>query len=259
MRRFALIQLAPSLAIPGAGLAASAHIGEFFGVVGICFFFILLGSMTVNAWLHTREPRVLVEGRLAWGQATAVLSVTVLAAATLAAMLVESSDDGSESPTTLVLGGLTAGVSIVSWTFAVSMARALPPEAPSPVPRAWSEQVARWGRWMGTLLLVTAAGSAAVTIALPDQTWASPAMIVLLVIGLPWAHPTALFMTVIGLVASTADGVPGLPQYVLAAPLLIAATANAIAAWWTTRNAVRWHRLQTWYFRLPRVTANSES
>lgn len=257
MRRFALIQLAPSLAIPAAGIVAAASIGEVIGLIGVCYFFILLGSMTLNAWLHTREPRVLVDGRLALGHATAVLSVTVLAAATLAAMLVESTDGGTESPTTPVLGGLTALASTVSWAIAISTTRALPPEAPTPLPREWSERVARWGTGIGALLLATAAGAAAVTIALPGQTWASPAMIVLLVIGLPWAHPTVLFMMFLGLIASTIDGATGLPQYVLAVPLFIAAAANAIGAWWTTRDAVRWHRLQTWYFRLPRVTAES--
>lgn len=257
MRRFALIQLVPSVAIPAAGIAAAASIGEVVGLIGVCYFFILLGSMTVNGWLHTREPRVLVEGRVAWGQAIAVLTVTALAAATLAAMLVETTDRDAEPWATPVLGGLTALASTVSWAFAISSARALPPEAPTPVPREWSERIARWGTGMGALMLATAAGAATVTVALPGQTWASPAMIVLLVIGLPWAHPTVLFMMFLGLIASTIDGTTGLPQYVLAVPLFIAAAANAIGAWWTTRNAVRWHRLQTWYFRLPRLTATS--
>jgi hypothetical protein len=257
VRRFALIQLVPSVAIPAAGIAAAASIGAVTGLIGVCYFFILLGSMTVNGWLHTREPRVLVEGRVAWGQAAAVLSVTVLAAATLAAMLVESTDRSSEFPTTLVLGALTAAVSVVSWAFAISAARALPPNAPSPPPRAWSEQVARWGTWVGALVLAIAAGATAVTIALPGQTWASPAMIVLLVIGLPWAHPTVLFMMFLGLIASTIDGTTGLPQYVLAVPLFIAAAANGVGAWWTTRTAMRWHRLQTWYFRLARLATAS--
>ncbi len=250
MRRFALLQLVPSLLIPAAGIGITPNIGDGLGLVGIPYFYILLGSMTVNGWLHTREPHVLAEGRLARGQAIVVLTVSALAAATLTTALVEGATRGSGFGATLVLGGATAVASTVSWFMAVRAPRGLDPDVPPPAPGAWSVRVARGGAWFGGLLAATAAGAAAAAITIPDQTWLSPAMIVLLVLGLPWAHPVVLFMTFVGFLASIIDAVSGLPQYVLAVPLFLAAAVNAAGTWWTTRDADRWYRAQTWYFRL---------
>ena len=250
MRRFALLQLVPSLLIPAAGISITADIREGFGLVGIPYFYILLGSMAVNGWLHTREPHVLAEGRLARAQAIIVLTVSALAFATLTAALVDATLRGSEFGTTLVLGGITAVASTVSWFMAVGAKRAPDPDVPPPAPRDWSARVARGGKWVCGLLAAMAVGAAAVAIVVPGQTWVSPAMIVLLVLGLPWAHPVVLLMTFVGFLASIVDSVSGLPQSVLAVPLFLAAATNAAGAWWITRNADNWHRAQTWYFRL---------
>lgn len=198
--RFALILIVPSLLLPGMGVAAllisqNSSSGIESGVGGIAlivYLFVLLGSMTLNAWLLLRHPHTLSMRVLPRSSSVVLVALWALIVAwsvVLAAPMPSDVSDGL-SLAFAVLGIL---LSIISFFLAAARRVADGDRVPrESVELGQSARVIIWVFLVAAglaLLSYTALSVVGGTYSQIGGILGGPVNWVLILLGLPWSHP----------------------------------------------------------------------
>lgn len=240
--RAAFLAQIPALALPViATAAADAGDAEHVTtplIVG-SYMFVLLGSMTLNAWLLLRHPRSFAERALPPFAAYPFVALVAVVIAWSVLLLA-----GFFAPSAFVFGILAAALSIVVCAASLDRLR-----KPSPAPRVAAVDLPTWARIVGIAYLVAAAAGLAATIVSaashpPDDGQWSGVLIAswpLLLLGLPWSYPVFL----VAFLNAASVGAP-----VGIAALALAVLVNAALVGLALGNPAARARLTNWFFKL---------
>jgi len=190
--RVALWILVPSILLPAIALMVFPFGGYSErrpapnSIAILVYTFVLLGSMTVNAWLRLRSPDVPFRRALTWRGSVYTYAVAVFAAILL--VLIATWPPIPE-PAVIVMGLIGAALSIASWADAVQ----LPPRTTVGVINGYLSGRAQ------TIITGAAAGTGAAIVLFVSGFTVFPQPVgqllpLLIAVGLPWSHPVA-FLT----------------------------------------------------------------
>jgi hypothetical protein len=238
--RVALWVLVPSVFLPGIALIAFPSDSPLWtpnSVAIVVYLFVLLGSMTVNAWLRLRQPNVLFRRALTrrgsiFTYATAGFAATVLVLVLIYLRLPDW--------VVVVIGLAGVILSILSWADSLSDQQVFdePPYGGALPARA------RLLLSLGAVVLVAAAVS--LLFAAPKfATIFNDANVALLLLGLPWSHPIFFVLSIFFT----------LPEIVMPTALAVCVLANAVLVLLWAHNSQFRLRAMQWFFRLYRLRA----
>lgn len=214
--KVALILIVPALLLPvlaaavlmiaqTSGRGVDNGVG---GIVIVVYLYVLLGSMTLNAWLLLRHPLTLSTRALPWASSVVLVTLWVVLGVwtVLLGLPVPSEISGWLSIIFAILGIV---LSIVSFFLAASRRADTADRTPlSEVHLGTRARAILWvylvaaGLALLSYVAVTVSGAYGMTGSVIGGTpsW------VLIVLGLPWSHPLYLISVVVGVAFSSALG-----------------------------------------------------
>ena len=259
--RFVLRGLVPALVLPVLAVVASELGSLLFPKSGLdvvvlrialaAYLFVLLGSMTLNAWLLLRHPATLATRALPHSTAVVQLAQWVLIVACCGVLV--SSDI---SVAIVVLGLVVAALSIVVCAQALARARNRGGGAP-----LTELTLSRGARVTALAYLALTTGAFAFTALSPvisatvsnsGPLVGGPAVVLPLLLGLPWSHPVFLATTVFSVGLGTDLGV--LATIIGLLPLAANIVLVSIVLWSPARRV----RLANWFFKIGPARKASE-
>ncbi|CAN5584240.1 hypothetical protein BH10ACT7_BH10ACT7_19770 [soil metagenome] len=220
------------------------------GIVVLVYLFVLLGSMTLNAWLLLRHPDTLSRRALPWASSAVLVALWgVLGLWTvLLGLPVPSEISGWLSIVFAILGIV---LSIVSFFLAASRRADTGDRTPlTEVPLGTRAQVILWvylviaALALLSYVAVTAGGAYGMT---GSMVGGAPSW-VLIVLGLPWSHPLYFISVVAGVLFSSALGSAAAVSAIVIP--VIGVGINIAFACVLLFSPTRRIRLVNWFFRL---------
>lgn len=260
--RVALVLLVPCLLLPiitGAAVILVAILGGIDrgvgGIILVVYLFVLLGSMTLNAWLLLRHPHTLSRRALPWASSVVLV---VIWGTLIIWMIVLVAQVPSPLADWLALGFAVVLILASTVSFFLAASRGIDPVDRVPFASLELGTHARVVLWIVIVASVLAMLSyAAQAVAGNPYSVAAngalggPATWVLVVLGLPWSHP--LYLASVLATVSASSAVASVAISTVCS--LVGVTANGLISVLLLLSPNRRVAIVNWFFRLkPRAT-----